>query len=253
MKALTFSLLVSFTFALGLNAQSDNFDNNSIDTQWFTLEDDASLTLHEQNSRLEVLSTGPVSNATDALYLGTSNFRLSTASDFEISVDFSFTGYNTLGANSNNLSLVFGVGRDLPDGTDSAAIGYTLGNAFGFPIFAGSGAYRTDDIQSTFLPAAPSGSGKMVVSYDSLNDDLSLGFDGFTPFVLENTVKTVWAASNLIVSLGARGNGITLDSGDAYFDNFEIVSGTVVPEPATMTLFITLAAFATTLRRRNRA
>lgn len=254
MKARTFSLLLSLTFALGLSAQSDNFDNNLIDTQWFSLEDDASLTLVEQNSRLEVISTGPVSNTTDALYLSQSDFRLSTASDFEISVDFSFTGYNSLGANLENLSLVFGVGRDLPDGTDSAAIGYTLGNGLGFPIFSGSGAYRTDDVQSTFLPASPSGfaSGKMVVSYDSLNDDLSLGFDGFTPFVLQDTVKTVWAADTLIVSLGARGSGITLDSGDAYFDNFELVSGTVVPEPTTMALFLALAAFGGTLLRRPR-
>ncbi|NJL31914.1 MAG: PEP-CTERM sorting domain-containing protein [Phycisphaerales bacterium] len=52
------------------------------------------------------------------------------------------------------------------------------------------------------------------------------------------------------MSFGARGNGYSIASGQAYFDNFEIVSGTVlpIPEPASIAL-LTLAA-PLLLRRR---
>ncbi|MGN6726830.1 MAG: hypothetical protein ACTHLZ_12980, partial [Tepidisphaeraceae bacterium] len=42
-------------------------------------------------------------------------------------------------------------------------------------------------------------------------------------------------AADVLVSFGARGNGFTTASGDAYLDNFTLVTGTLTPEPACLT------------------
>lgn len=234
---------------------ADNFNDNTRGPEWTLVQDDASLALAEQNARLEVLASSPTSPNTDALYLsnGPAGFRLSTSSDFAIAIDYNFGSFNGSVVNGA-LGLVFGIGRDL-DGTDSAAIGFGYTN-IGIGNFAAvTVGTRTDDVQTT-TPIGLGGpsSGTFLISYNAAGDDLTLAVEGSpaTTFTLPDTVRTIWGADDLFVSFGARGSGFTTVSGQAYLDNFNVRSGTVVvPEPASLSI-LALGGGGALLRRGRR-
>ncbi|MEM8782196.1 MAG: hypothetical protein AAGE65_04995 [Planctomycetota bacterium] len=225
--------------ALPAHASDDDFADGAIAPAWTLLEDAPDrLTLAEQNGRLEVLADDPANNAIDALYLsdGPAGFRLSTAVDFELTLGYALTGFDDAASGVGDaLGLTFGVGRDL-DGTDSAAIGFGVsrqaflgGSIVGTALGA---AYRVDDAQteqvlSLFNPAAAT----FRIAYDAQADDLILGVTdaSVAAFVLEDTVRGVWDADALFVSFGARGGGFSLGSGDAWLDDFRVVSGELLP------------------------
>ncbi|MBN1911376.1 MAG: PEP-CTERM sorting domain-containing protein [Pirellulales bacterium] len=239
-------------------AQDDNFDDNLQGTAWSLIEDaPGTLDLVEQNGRLETIASPGGSANDDALYLsnGPDGFRLATDTDFVLTIDYSFTGFNgSASANFDAIGLVFGVGRDL-DGTDSAAIGYGVGNLLGtFPV-GSTVAHRTNDVQSASpLTIGGPATGTFTISYDASGDDLWFS-DGVNSSSLDDTVVGQWGADSLYVSFGARGSGFTLTSGNAYLDNFNVVSGRVVqsvPEPSTWALLLGGALAAAVLRRRRR-
>ncbi len=246
--------LLGASFGLvSLRAQSDDFNDNFRGPLWNTIEDDATLQVVEQNQRLEIISSGPTSAATDALYISVDTFRLSTASDFTVTVSWAFPSVTTVGGVGTGISLVFGLGRDLPDGTDSVAFGFgyrNVGAPFG-NLGAAGGAYRIDDVQTTFLlPWNGITSGTLEMNYVAADDDLFLVLNGLTPYLLDDIVRGVWGAESVYVALGARGNGAVLTSGDAFFDDFAVVSGVIVPEPAA-TLPLAALLIAALVRRRS--
>lgn len=250
MNAIRFSFFVVLAAALPLGAQSDDFADGSIGPQWVEFADNPDslpvppIRVVEQNGRLDVLANSPATSDLDGGIVSSPSFRLSTADDFAISVDFQFSGSFLNQANGDALSLFFGVGRDFPDGTDSAAIGYGVltTNIFG-PLITGTGptaAWRIDDIQSTATPGGPLNAnpltGSFNVSYNAAVDELSFFIDAaggpFPVFVpAANLVKGVWGADSVYVSMGARGKAHSLNEGDAWFDDFEVTSGTIIPEP----------------------
>lgn len=251
------SLLASGgALAHGATVYDDNFNDNAMGSQWTLLSDDAAhLNLAEQNQRLEMIADAPASSATDALYLsnGPAGFRLSTAQDFHITIDYSFTGYSLAGGNGMALALDFGVGRDL-DGTDSAAVGvgYATEN-IGFPITVQGAVigYRTDDVETQSPYLLPPSTGTFDIAYDAAGDDLTLGIEGTSiSSTLADTVRGVWGANDLLVSFGARGNGFSTTSGDAWLDNFTILEGTTVPEPMSSAL-LGFGAAGMLLKRRR--
>ena len=235
-------------------AQSDDFDDGVVGPQWSLVVDDpANLTLAETGGKLVVTSTTGGDANDDALYLsdGPAGFRLSTAGDFSMQIDYRFTAPAATNGNGSAVGLVFGVGRDL-DGTDSAAVGYGYATAFGLTAGSGAFAFRSDDVQSPTQPnfAAPN-SGTLTMSYDAANDLLTATAGGGAAFTLANAVRGVWGADALYVSFGARGSGLQTPAGGATLDNFLVTSGVVipVPEPAA-TGGVALALLA--LRRRSR-
>ncbi len=265
--------LYGLTAVLGpgfVSAQSDNFDDNVIGPQWVSIADNPDslpvppIRVVEQNGRLEVIANAPASADLDGVLVSAPSFRLSTADDFEIAVDFRFPGSFVNQAVGDALSLFFGVGRDFPNGTDSAAIGYgVLTTSFSGFTVTGTGpsaAWRIDDVQSTAVPDGPinanPASGTFRAMYDSLADELSfrieetgVSFADFVPAV--NIVGGTWAADSVYVSMGARGNGHSLAAGDAWFDNFEVVSGTIIPEPSVVAGLLLLGGWVFLARRRE--
>ena len=124
-------IFASFATVRAASAYDDDFSAGDPQPNWTPFADRANaLTLAEQNGRLNLVSYGGGVPTNDALYL--SNFKLSTAADFVIRIDYTLNGYAGAGANGDRLGLDFGVGRDLPDGVDSAAIGVGYGNVGGF-------------------------------------------------------------------------------------------------------------------------
>lgn len=241
------------TAAMGSVVASDDFDVlTDVNSKWTQVIDNPSqLTVIRQNQRVEAISTGSTSANNDALFLsnGPGGFRLSTADDFEIAIDFSFTHAALAGGASiqDATLLDFGVGRDL-DGQDSAAIGFGYING-GIPIAGVAFASRINDSQSLSYGVNGSTSGTFVISYNAAGDDLTASIQGGPSFVLNDTVQSIWGASDLLVSFGARGNGMVFGSGDATLDNFVVRSGTLVPEPATMGL-LGIAAMGLLKRKR---
>ncbi len=241
---------VVLTIPNSVLGQSDDFNDNVRGSQWTLLEDSpATLNLLEQNQQLEIIANAPPTSDIDAIYLsnGTAGFKLSTAADFDISIDYSLTDWADLGELTDVITLVLGVGRDL-NGTDSAAVGVGL---TGLGTLAYAAAYRIDD-QQTAVPldlTAPA-NGNLFVSYNAVDDDLTLGLTGGNAYILQDTVVGIWNADSLLVSFGARGSGHSLASGDASLDNF-LINGDVIPipEPASAALLLTAAALALRKRR----
>lgn len=241
MRIRILSLFLVLSPAWVWGAFVDDFNDNTTGPQWTVLTDDSSLQVVEQNQRLEVLSAPSNHPNHDALYLsnGSSPMLLSTADDFEISIDYNFNQVRNTPSGGASLGLVFGVGRDL-DGTDSAAIGffYRRISILGSPVTLTGVAigHRTDDVSFLDASGLDPNPGTFRILYNASSDILSLQRVGGTSYSLHNTVRGVWNASELLISFGGRGDGFQTQSGDAYFDNFTIHSGTIVPEPTAMSL-----------------
>ncbi|HUT61800.1 MAG TPA: hypothetical protein VNA25_28510 [Phycisphaerae bacterium] len=221
---------------------TDNFNDNSRSSQWTLVEDDPTkLWLAEANERLELCAASPTSSTTDALYLsnGTGGFQVKTDSNFTISIDYSFTSYSGTGL----IGLDLGIGKDI-DGNDSAAVAYFRSNTLGDQALGA--AYRVSDVQSTVFIGYVGTTGTLSIAYNSAIDRLTLG-DGNNSTNLDNLVKGQWSADQVWVSFGGRGNGLTLANGNAYLDNL-VVTGDIVPEPATLSL---LALSLPLLKRRR--
>lgn len=237
MRVQIFSLILAFSSPASWGAFLDDFNDNTLGPPWTVLADDPSLQVVEQNQRVEILSAPSNHPNNDALYLsnGTSPLLLSTADDFDISIDYSFTQVRNSPAVGSALGVVFGVGRDL-DGTDSAAIGffYQQINILSFPVTVSGIAigHRTDDVSYLDASGVDLNTGTFRILYNASLDILTLRREGGTSYSLSNTVQAVWNASELLISFGGRGNGFETHSSDAYLDNFTIHSGTIVPEPA---------------------
>lgn len=243
--------------AFAATAYDDNFDDNTLGSAWTEIIDaPATLDAAEQNQRLEVLATGGGPANQDAIYLsdGADGFRLSTAADFEIAIDYSFTNASATGGipgTGDAMLLVLGIGRDL-DGTDSAAIGLGYVNAFGAGVLGLAAGSRVDDAQTNTPILNGLATGTLVVAYDTALDRLTLGDDIGNVTTIDNMVVGQWLADDVFVSFGARGTGFATSSGDAFLDNFVIRNGTVVvPTPTAATAMITLCGVLVTRRRRR--
>lgn len=253
------ALIAALSAPAAVLAQSDDFNDNLIGPQWSLLTDaPGELNLIERNNRLEVIAGNAPSLTTDALYVsnGAAGFRMSTASDFEIALDYDVASYASTGGTpfDSALAAVFGVGRDL-EGTDGAAVSYTLVQGESGVVFRQLWAIiRIDDEQfiSQLQPTTttPGTIGTYVLSYDATGDDLTFAADGRS-YTLDDTVRTVWGATDgLFVSFGARGNGFSTDGG-IRLDNFQIRSGEVIPIPEPTGLALAGVAMGLLLRRRS--
>ncbi|MEM9882685.1 MAG: hypothetical protein AAF800_07190 [Planctomycetota bacterium] len=243
-------LFCLFSLALSLAAvplfsaaQSDDFNDNAVGPEWTLVRDDpATINVTETNGRVEATALAQSDPNVDAIYLsnGPSGFLLATDTNFTITLDYTFGGFDdSAAAVGDALGLAFGVGRDL-EGTDSAAIGFGVSRQQVGPIVATGSALgaatRIDDAQSeAILQLFGPTSATLEVAYDATGDDLTLGLGGGASFTLEDTVRAVWGADDLLVSFGLRGSGFALTPSETFLDNFTIVSGRVIPtpEPAT--------------------
>ena len=242
---------------LAASSVDDDFVDGVRGTQWSTVVDDpAHLSLAEQNGHLNLLSTGGGVPTNDAIYLST--FKVSTAANFSIQLSYTLANPTPGGANGDRLGLVFGVGRDLPDGTDSAAIGVGYGKELNFVATAATAAYRVKDVQTALTPneAFPANTGTLEVDYIFATDTLSMTRvgSGITYTLPAGTVRGTaanqWGTTDgLYVSFGGRGSGMVSTAGQLSVDNFTVVTGNVIPEPACLTA---LAGVSLLLRRRRR-
>lgn len=217
---------------------TDNFDDNSTGSEWVIVTDNPSqLSVAEVGGTVRVLATNSTVPTNDALYIssGADGFRMLTSANFELRIDYSFTSFQS-SVDGGAFGLVFGIGRDLPDGTDSAAIGFGLTD-FGAVIANGVTAqYRTDDVASSLSALPGSTTGTFLITYTASIDRLIMGTLGGYSVIYDGLVQGQWEAASVYVSYGGRGAGFVTAGSDAFFDNFQVVSGVAIPEPGSLGL-----------------
>lgn len=238
----------------------DDFNDNTPAPQWVVIEDNsAALAIDEVNGQVEVDADGSSSAIDDAIFLSdaSAGYALSTAADFEIQIQFTLEAFVAVGSAGDAFAFVFGVGEDL-DGQNSAAIAWALGNLGVGTASTVVSDYRVNDASTgpTLLGAGPSvgtlpQAVTFIAAYDTALDRLTLSIPEVSASTdLDGLVQGQWGASALRYSFGARGEGYSVAGDEAYFDNFQVVSGRFVPEPGALTLVIA-GAMAWGVRRRR--
>lgn len=257
------ALIVSGSVALA-GPYDEDFNDNSQSTMWTKVEDDPSkASVSETNQQLEVYSHSAVTYNADALYLsnGPTGFALSTASDFQIRIDYNFGSTSSTSASGETTlaNVNFGLGTDV-SGVDSLAIGYGFGGQNPIIVNGFFAAYRVANVQSSpSFSGSASTSGTFYISYDASGDTIYLSNTGYGAgnalVTYDDIVQAQWGASEVLVSFGGRYQRAVTNDTNTWLDNFVIDQGDVspVPEPGTLALLACGGlAMAGALRRRRR-
>lgn len=204
-------------------------------------------------------ANGPVPSGTDIGYASvnganvagsSAGYYFEPAEDFEIAVEFDFSGELSRGTGG----LGIGIGEDV-DGTDSAGVGLVFinGDAASFAT-----AGRVDDVNQ---PSEAFGgaftNGRFFLRYESATGNVSVGVTRLGSFPSPDVFRTLtgiqkqWDDEPLLVSFFLRSQtlgpirGLSSGQVNAIFSNFRVLNGTplTIPEPTT-TVLATLALFA---------
>jgi hypothetical protein len=202
---------------------SDNFNDNSRGDMWeLQGEDLSNCWLEEANQRLELRATSKAVGL-DALYVA-DDWQLDPTGDFSFQVDFHF------GAVTDQAGwLVLGL---TPDANDLNARYVRLGAGCDRqqPYFwyeAVDGKRKQSDFVERHL-----NDGTLYVSYRAAADTLYLSTVGFGANnawgTIPNVLQASWGAPALRAFLGGGAQGMTVSSGDAYFDNLLVEADNLI-------------------------
>ncbi len=204
---------------------NDDFNDNAIGDIWYLIEDDPTkVWLDETNQRLEGRSTGETDEG-EALYVS-KQWQLSTDHDFSMQINWHYSNI------SPTAGLFFGIVSDLSAET---FVNLNVARDEGVPNFYLDAAEDGDEFyDSDKMPRAVM-DGVFFVSYDSANDRFYLSINGYRrsedtangDWVFENLLKGSWKLDAVNVDIGFydEDSGIETASGNAYFDNFEVIQG----------------------------
>lgn len=259
-------IMVGSMSTVSFGQYDDNFNSPTKKPQWDTDFDGMSLSQSGGVVNAVVPASPPAES--EGVFVSSNNthgFYMSTWSDFEVQIEYSFTAYSAtnLGEFDDDLSVFFGVAAD-PNGNNFAGIGRTKAYVptppFGHMVVAQpSVAWRLDNVTSQHLFPVGSGSdtGTFTVSYDEATDRFSFS-DGtnnytITTFGPSGNTGDDWDTDGVYVMFGIRSQFGGVQSATAFFDNFNIVSGSAganpIPEPASALLLLTGSVLL--LRRRR--
>ena len=218
-------------------------------TSWTVVTDpfDPNFSASATSSSANLLvSGGPIATATDIGFqsvngatpaISTAGAFFNPANDFSIAIDYSLSfGPTPQGV----LGLGFGIGED-SDGTNSAGIGLTTED--GNPFLTLAGAARINDVNQSPLPLSILSTleGSLFVQYEASSGDVTVGAatikGASTPGATATYtgIQNQWSEGDLLASFFIRseGSGWQSGTGEAVFENFRVLNGTVssVPEP----------------------
>lgn len=260
-KLATFCTLVVLGFlatSMSHALPSDNFNDNSIDTSLWNFYQDspAILWLDETNQRLELRSTGVHNEAYADYYANAWGF--STTNNFSFRIDFQHSRIPPAipGDQDWDFSVHLGLTKDWDN------------NVF---LEAGYGVYQLYDSHSFFYCATEiNGSevekgekdkttdfGTLYMSYDADQDELYLSDTGYWAtyswITIPGLLQGTWGGDTVLPYIGGWSDGVVLNSGDAYLDNFVVDSGcvAVIPAPGSITLGAIAVGIIGWLRRRR--
>ncbi len=238
----TIAELTVFATPLARASLMDNFNDNSIDTSLWNLyqEDSAKVWLNETNQRLELRAEIADTSANADYYANAWGF--SPKDNFSFKVEFKH----------NTDSLTY---QDDDDWDFSVHLGLAKDGDNEVFLETGYGvAQQPSDSHSFFYCATiidgdedskgeknkAIDSGTLYMSYDADIDELYLSDTGYWKddswSTITNLLQNEWGGSVVFPYIGGWSDGVKLESGDAYLDNFVVDSGTVVPAPGAFLL-----------------
>ncbi len=191
-------------------AYSDNFDDGILNTNLWEVgnnNDPLDITsLVEQNGRLEwIVKDNDIPYTYNAMNLLFSRWSLALTNDFE----FSFVMY------AHQIP-------EQPGGLHFGLVDTTLGHS---PVWQG---YLSDSQEKEVIEH---------FSYNAQEDKITILNSGDIHPTQFDGLKA-GGINSLGVFLGGWTHGNPVNSGQAYFDNFQIVKGTITPEPISCALFL---------------
>jgi hypothetical protein len=208
---------------------SDNFNDNSMNTSmWSLYQQGPNVWLDETNQRLEVRSTADMNGAA-AVYFA-NGWGLSTAANFSFRADFHCISPSGYGEFGTMLGLCK-IGDIATGSSNSATIAATsYEDEMHFSCDKNTDGVHVEEGNKTRSQIG----GTLYISYDSSEDKLYLSDTGYWAanawITIPGLLKGEWDSDVVRTFLGGSfTQNVALASGDAYFDNFVVDSGTIAP------------------------
>ncbi|MDD5064559.1 MAG: hypothetical protein PHQ35_07380 [Phycisphaerae bacterium] len=211
---------------------ADNFDDNSMDTSlWYLYQDDPEYGwIEEINQRLEMRAATGASDGV-AIYAANGWGLLPTS-------DFSFKIYFHFSATSGPIDADGNIALGLANGGYSR---FRFGGLTRLEIQAGcsiegDGAHPYFDYYNFITEESSkdrtTDDGTLYISYDAGEDELYFSDIGYWAadawITVPDLLKGKWGG-NVVFPYLSNSPAMAMDSGDAYFDNFVVDSGTFAP------------------------
>jgi len=218
---------------------SDDFNDNSMNTSmWNLFQESSNVWLDETNERLEVRSTADMNGAGVVYYANGWGFL--TADNFSFKADFHDSSISVPGDYEFGTELGLGkAGGDLATIYNNNATISATKIVDEYENVARLGCDKNTDGNhvSEGHKTRSQDNGTLYISYDASKDELYLSDTGYWAsnawVTIPGLLKGEWDSAIVIPFLGGSYmRNISLNSGDAYLDNFVVDSGTIVPVPA---------------------
>lgn len=248
------SLLTIVTTSVADALPSDDFNDNVMDPSlWNLYQENPNAWLEEINQRLELRSAAGVEEAV-ALYAA-NGWGFLTTNNFSFKADFHCS--STSGPEYSEFNVMLGIGKGVNDpvtienNNATIAAGYYVDEYESESFF--SCDKTTDGIHvNEGWQSRSQDNGTLYISYDASEDKLYLSDTGYdSPWVtISDLLKGEWDSPVVSLFLGGYVDNIALNSGDAFLDNFVVDSGSVIPEPATISV-LGLGGLVLALRKRK--
>ncbi len=200
---------------------SDDFDDDRLSDFWALSGNDLThCLLTERNQRLELYATSKTKGL--ASYCAANDWQIDPSGDFSFKVSYH---YGLVSDESGRIFL--GIAPDA-NNLDSQYIRIGVG-------CEGQTPYLWYEVSSAFSQVRSTSrqqdDGVLYVSYDAALDKLYLSARGYGKENAWATVSDIlqdsWDGVPVVVFLGGAANGLAVASGDAWFDDFSIDTGTL--------------------------
>ncbi len=213
----------------------DNFDDNKTGTLWKLYADDPNVKAREINKRVEFtakLNEDPMF----AGYVADGKWPIDPNHDFAMRLDLNYDlvtmsgGWLTFGVTPNNVE------------PRKQYVSFGIACVSLFPSFWREWK-EGYEVRWTFENRAVN-KVTLYLSYEAATDTIYLGRTGYGPEnaweVLPDSVRGRWGRKPVYVFMGLATEGVVVDAGHAFVDNFALDQGTLVntappkpPEPNT--------------------
>jgi hypothetical protein len=228
MKRLITICVVTVITSVAYALPSDNFDDNFMDTSlWHLSHGDPIVWVDETNQRLELRSTGGVESGAGYFAKG---WGFLPTDNFSFKVDFHFSATSGPSGLDAAVELYLVKDKDNELGIEAGCAVDIWG--IPHPLF-----YYDLTIDGIDDPGAhkerTTNDGTLYISYDATEDKIYLSYTGYWAanawITVPNLLNGTWGGSVVFPEIDGWSEGMVLDSGDAYLDNFVVDSGTIVP------------------------
>ena len=202
----------------------DSFDDNTMGRQWYLDQPDAdNVWLEEVDEHLEIRSKASATGAR-AQYVS-SYWKIDAASDFSLMTSFRYTPV------TDQRGWLFVRLSPSASANDANHVDFSVGCNGHSPFFD----YEVVDA-SHALEQATTGrtadSGTLYISYDAALDELYLSPTApgraYAWKTVSGLLKGHWGGAPLSVLIGGGADGLALDAGQAWLDDFVVETGTLV-------------------------